>query len=49
MTAMTSLDPDSLVLTVLELVDGQYEQVAVVAAGERWTAARPFPADVALD
>ena len=42
------VDPDELVLTALELVEGRYEQVAVVAAGESWTAQRPFAVDVAL-
>lgn len=38
--------PDALELTVLELVDGAYEQVARVAGDEAYDATRPFPVRV---
>lgn len=37
------LEPDELELTVLELRDGAYEQVAQVRGGEAYDAVRPFP------
>jgi Uma2 family endonuclease len=40
------VEPDDLVLTVLELVDGRYEQVAQVRADEAFDAGRPFPVQV---
>lgn len=40
------VEPDDLVLTVLELGDGGYEQVAQVRGDEAFDAARPFPVRV---
>lgn len=40
------IDPDELVLTVLELRDGSYEQVAQVRGAEAFEARRPFPVRV---
>ncbi|WP_028658533.1 Uma2 family endonuclease [Nocardioides insulae] len=40
------VDPDTLHLTVLELRDGAYAEVADVAAREAWTAAHPFEVTV---
>lgn len=37
------LDPESPSLTVLELVDGAYREVAVVRGAEAFTAEQPFP------
>lgn len=42
------VEPDELVLTALELVDGRYEQVAVVTTDRPWTAHLPFPVEVTL-
>ncbi len=41
------VDPDALVVTVLELVDGHYEQVAEVGVDEAFDALRPFPVRLA--
>jgi len=40
------VEPDDLVLTVLELVAGRYEQVAQVHGDEVFDAMRPFPVRV---
>ena len=40
------VEPDDLVLTALELVEGRYEQVAEVRGDEAFDAARPFPVRV---
>ncbi|MCY7363785.1 MAG: Uma2 family endonuclease [Frankiaceae bacterium] len=40
------VEPDDLVLTALELVDGRYEQVAQVHGDEAFDARRPFPVRV---
>ncbi len=40
------VEPDDLVLTALELVDGRYEQVAQVHGDEVFDALRPFPVRV---
>lgn len=40
------VEPDELVLTVLELADGAYEQVAQVRGASAFTAARPFPVEI---
>lgn len=40
------VDPDELVLTVLELVDGTYEQVGQVRGDAVFAAAQPFPVEV---
>ena len=40
------VEPDDLVLTVLELVDGVYEQAAQVRDQEPYDAQRPFPVRV---
>ncbi|HEV2240609.1 MAG TPA: Uma2 family endonuclease, partial [Streptosporangiaceae bacterium] len=39
-------DPDKPELTVFELQDGRYQQVAQVAGNEPFEAARPFPVTV---
>ena len=33
-------------LTVFELADGDYKQIAHVTAGQAWTASRPFPVQI---
>ena len=40
------VDPDEPELTVLELVDGTYSQVAHVVGDQEWTAWTPFPVRV---
>ncbi len=40
------VDPDVPAVTVLELVDARYEQVAVVAGEESYTASTPFPVEI---
>jgi Uma2 family endonuclease len=40
------VDPDDPSLTVLELSEGAYVEVARVSAGDAWTAERPFPVTV---
>ena len=40
------VEPDDLLLTVLELVDGRYEQAAQVRGEEAFDALRPFPVRV---
>ncbi|MGI8685584.1 MAG: Uma2 family endonuclease [Acidimicrobiales bacterium] len=40
------VDPDAPSVTVLELVDGTYEEVAVVAGDQSFAAAQPFPVEV---
>jgi len=40
------VDPDEPSLTVLELRDGRYEEVAVVRGDERYAATRPYAVDV---
>ena len=42
------VDPylDKPSLTVLELVDGRYQEVARLTGDERWTAAKPFSVEV---
>jgi len=40
------VDPDVPSITVLELVDGRYEEVAVVAGEESYTASTPFPVEI---
>ena len=40
------VEPDDLVLTALELVDGRYEQVAQVQGDEAFDALRPYPVRV---
>lgn len=40
------VDPDVPAVTVLELVDGRYEEVAVVAGEESYTASTPFPVEI---
>jgi len=40
------VDPDEPSLTVLELRDGRYEEVAVVRGSERYAATRPYAVDV---
>lgn len=40
------VDPDLLTVTVLELRDGVYEEVAVIGEGEEREVLRPFPGRV---
>lgn len=40
------VDPDELVLTALELVDGTYEQVGNVRGDAVFAAAQPFPVEI---
>lgn len=40
------VEPDELALTVLELVDGAYEQVAQVRGDSAFAATRPFPVEI---
>ena len=42
------VEPDALVLTVLELVEGSYEQVATVSGDGTWSAQLPFPVAVTM-
>jgi Uma2 family endonuclease len=43
------VDPnrDKPSLTVFELADGDYKQIAHVPGGQSWTASQPFPVRVA--
>jgi Uma2 family endonuclease len=43
------VDPDELSITVLELRDGTYEEVAVIQGGQRHTLVLPFPITLAGD
>ncbi len=40
------VDPDVPSVTVLELVDGTYEEVAVVAGDQSFTVSRPYPVEI---
>lgn len=40
------VDPDELRLTVFELSDGAYTQVAEIVGDEEWTAASPYPVSI---
>lgn len=40
------VDPDVPALTVLELADGAYREVARVQDAQSWTAARPYPVTI---
>lgn len=41
------VDPERPALTVLELQDGRYHQVAHIEGGQAWTASLPYPVTVA--
>jgi Uma2 family endonuclease len=40
------VDPDALTVTILELVGGQYEELAVVAGDAAYDVQRPFPVQI---
>ena len=42
-------NPDVPELTALDLVDGHYTEVAKLTGAQRWTATKPFPADLCPD